>query len=111
MILFPKNLVASRPVTTLVKGQPVDGTPASVPFVGDIQPASNRDLVALQIGRQGLGKVKVYSDRALQTGSSSDHTLKGDLVTWGSKQYELIQENYHNAGLNEHWLYYAELRE
>ena len=111
MIMFPKSLVATRPTITWVDGQPVDGTPTSVPFVGDIQPASNRDLVALQIGRQGVGKVKVYSDRALRTGSTSDSIAKGDTVVWGSKNYELIQENYHNAGLNQHWLYVAELRE
>lgn len=111
MILFPKNLVATRPTTTWVDGQVVDSAPTSVPFIGDIQPASNKDLVALQIGRQGLGKIKVYSDRPLKTGSASDTTAKGDLVVWGSKNFELIQENYHNAGLNQHWLYIAELRE
>jgi hypothetical protein len=111
MIMFPKNLVATRPTATWTKGQPVAGTPTSVPFVGDIQPLSNKDLVALQIGRQGLGKIKVYSDRALRTGSSSDAIAKGDTVVWGSKNYELIQESYHNAGLNQHWLYIAELRE
>ena len=111
MILFPKNLTALRPTTTWVKGQPVDGTPTAIPFIGDIQPASNKDLVSLQIGRQGIGKIKVYSDRALKTGSTSDATAKGDLVTWGSKTYELIQENYHNAGMNSHYMYFAELRE
>jgi hypothetical protein len=111
MIMFPKNLVAVRPTTSWVDGQPVDSAPTNVPFVGDIQPASNKDLVALQIGRQGLGKIKVYSDRALKTGSTTDSTAKGDIVVWGSKNYELIQENYHNTGMNTHWLYYAELRE
>ena len=111
MILFPKNLVAKRPVTSWVDGQAVGSSTIDVPFVGDIQPASNRDLVALQIGRQGIGKIKVYSDRVLQTGSSSDNVAKGDLVAWGSKNYELIQENFHNAGMNMHYVYYAELRE
>lgn len=111
MIYFPKNLTASRPTTTLVKGQAVDGVPTSVPFIGDIQPASNKDLVALPVGRQGLGKVRVYSDRALVTGSMTDSKMKGDRVTWGSKSYELILENYHNAGMNEHYVYVAELRE
>ena len=46
MILFPKSYTVERRSATdqWVKGQLVPGTPVTVPFIGDVQPA-NSDLV------------------------------------------------------------------
>ena len=112
MILFPKSYTVERRSATdqWVKGQLVPGTPVQVPFIGDVQPA-NSALVSLQIGRQGVGKVRVFSDRQLQVGSTSEPVAYGDIITVGGARYELIQENPFQGGIIPHYEYLAELRE
>lgn len=110
MILFPKDLVATRVPCTLVKGEWIDGTPIQVPFVGDIQPTSNRDVVALNVGRHDLGKVHVFSEDPLQETSQGGTPAKGDLVTFHGNTYEVIQENTHSNGIIDHHDYIAEYR-
>jgi hypothetical protein len=108
-VLFPKNLVARRKNETYVGGIMQTGVLTNVPFVGSIQPLSNRDAVALNIGRHDLGKVLVFSDRQLQE-TKKGTTLTGDLIDYGGQDYELIQENTHSGTLLPHWTYTAELR-
>lgn len=108
-VLFPEDLVAKRKNEAYVGGIMQAGVLANIPFVGSIQPLSNRDAVALNVGRHGLGKVRVFSDRALQE-TKQGTTLAGDLITYGGQDYELIQENTHSGTLLPHWTYVAELR-
>lgn len=112
MILFPKNYTVERrsATDTWVKGQLVPGSVVSVPFVGDVQPA-NSDLVSLQIGRQGVGKMRIFSDRKLQVGSTSEPVAYGDILVVDGSRYELIQENPFQGGIISHYEYLAELRE
>lgn len=108
-VLFPKNLTVKRKNKTFSNGITVDGVLDTVPFVGSVQPLSNRDAVALNVGRHDLGKVLVFSDRQLQE-TKKGGPLSGDLVTYGGQDYELIQENTHSGSLLPHWTYIAELR-
>lgn len=111
MILFPTDFVAVRRTTTWVKGVATDATPTNVAFRGDMQPFSNRDEIALNVGRADVGKITVFSDRALQTSSQGPSgAIKGDLVTFEGKTYEIIQESAHRNWLIPHYEYYAELR-
>lgn len=112
MIMFPSSHVATRKNQTWVNGVATDGVATLVPFEGDIQPLSNKDAVALNIGRADIGKVTVFSDRKLQeTKQGPGGTLCGDFVTFEGQQYEVIQESAHRNKLLPHWEYYAELRE
>lgn len=108
-VLFPKNLTAKRKNEAYINGILQAGTLGTIPFVGSIQPMSNRDAVALNVGRHDLGKVLVFSDRQLQE-TKKGGPLSGDLVTYGGQDYELIQENTHSGTLLPHWTYIAELR-
>ena len=110
MILFPKDLIATRIPCTLVDGEWIDGAPVEVPFTGDIQPVSNRDVVALNVGRHDLGKVRVFSEEPLQETSQGGSPARGDLVTFRGNRYEVIQENSHVNNVIEHFEYIAELR-
>jgi hypothetical protein len=112
MILFPQSFTATRKNQTWVNGIATDGTPTSVPFIGDMQPLSNKDAVALNIGRADIGKITVFSDRALQeTRQGPSGSLCGDFVVFQGQNYEIIQESAHGNKLLPHWTYFAELRE
>ena len=110
MILFPKNLVAQRTAYTLVNGEWTAGTATSVSFVGDIQPMTNREAVALNVGRHDLGKVNVFSETELLV-TTQGGPAKGDIVTFSGKSYEVIKDNTHSNGIIDHYTYVAELRE
>ena len=111
MILFPKNLSVTRQAADVwTNGQYAPAATTTVPFIGDAQPA-NSDLVSLQIGRQGVGKVRIFSDRKLQVGSIADPKAYGDIFVYDGSKYELIQENSFEVGVMPHWEYLAELRE
>ena len=108
-IMFPKDLTAKRNNEAYVNGILQAGTLSTVPFVGSIQPLSNNDAVALNIGRSDLGKVRVFSDRQLQC-TKKGGPLSGDLVTYEGRDYELIDGDSHTGTLLPHWAYIAELR-
>ena len=110
MILFPKDFVATRIPCTLVDGEWIDGAPVSVPFVGDIQPMSNRDVVALNVGRHDLGKVRIFSETELKETSTGGSPARGDLVTFRGNNYEVIQENSHVNDIIGHFEYVGEYR-
>lgn len=110
MIMFPTNHVAQRQNTTWVNGVATAGVPTAIPFKGDMQPFSNVDAVALNVGRAGIGKITVFSDIALQTSEQGGQVV-GDMVTFEGKTYEIIQESAHRNRLIPHYEYYAELRE
>lgn len=109
MILFPKTLSVTRMNRHFVDGQMVDGTPTVITFKGEIQPLSNADTVALNVGRKDLGKCRVFSDIQLVEGKAGAD-LTGDLIAFDGGVYEMIQENKHANGLLPHYLYIAELR-
>ena len=109
--MFPKNLSVTRQTADIwVNGQLTVGATTTVPFIGDAQPA-NSDLVSLQIGRMGVGKTRIFSDRKLQVGSNVDPKANGDIFVYEGSNYELIQENPFDVGLIPHFEYLAELRE
>lgn len=113
MILFPKSFVAQRSSVSNVNGQAVASTPTNVPFIGDIQPMSSRDILALQVGRHDIGKVKVFSNTALMVSASPNSpspTSYGDKVTYQGNVYEVIQESNFTSGMLDHFEYVAELR-
>lgn len=110
MILFPKDLVATRQASSLVKGEWTDAAPVQVPFVGDIQPMANRDAVALNVGRHDLGKIVVYSEIELHE-TNLGGPSKGDMVPYRGKQYEIIKNNTFDNDIISHFEYVAELRE
>ena len=109
MILFPKDLVALRPVTAMVKGEVKTSAYQAIPFVGDIQPLSNRDAASLNVGRADLGKIRIFSDIQLQEEQTAGAS-NGDRVSFQGKVFEVIQESAHQNSLLDHYTYVAELR-
>ena len=109
-VLFPKTLTVSRPNDTFVNGIATDGTATTITFKGNVQPLSNRDMVALNIGRADLGKIAIYCDTILGEGRLGG-PLKGDRIVFSGQTYEIIQENVHDNGILPHEMYIAELRE
>jgi hypothetical protein len=110
MILFPKDLVALRTAYTLVDGEWTAGQTSSVPFTGEIQPMTNRDSAALNIGQSDLGKVTVFSDTELAVKSMGGQAF-GDRVSFGGNSYELIKDDTYDNGIIDHYEYVGELRQ
>ena len=106
--LFPSNITVEKVTFTITNGE---STPSvtEVTFTGSIQPVSAHELLALDIGRVNVGKIKIFSNDRLFV-SRVDTNTPGDLVKWDGKVYEVIQENPYLNGLIQHYKYFAELR-
>lgn len=110
MILFPKDFVATRTAYALVDGEWTAGASESVPFVGDIQPMTNRESAALNIGQSDLGKITVFSETELVVKKMGGAAF-GDRVSFAGNDYELIKDNTYSNGIIDHYAYVGELRQ
>lgn len=106
--LFPSS-ISIKQVTGSRSGGKWVPVITEVTFTGSVQPVSAHELLALDIGRQNVGKLKIYSNSKIFV-SRTATDKSGDLILWDGKLYEVIQENYYANGLIPHYKYFAELR-
>jgi len=79
-------------------------------FMGSVQPLTWKEVQSLNIGRKDTGKVKVYSDTQLPV-SNEGGDIKGAVISWQNKKWELIDEASYQNDLINHYKYIGELRE
>ena len=78
-------------------------------FSGNIQPMSQEDINSLDIGRQNIGKIKIYTDQVF-TISKENQENTGDKIVYDNEIYEVIGKDKHTGTLLPHTKYIAELR-
>lgn len=92
MIFFPKTYSVKKYAEgTRVKGRYVNGVRTTVSVVADAQPITGKELESLNIGRQELGKIKIYMDEQLRI-SDEGTKQNGDIFVWHGDDYEVIQQ-------------------
>jgi hypothetical protein len=79
-------------------------------FVGTIQPLTGKETELLNVGREDLGKVKVYSSTQLNV-STEETENSGDIVVYSGKKWEIIQALDYQNNLIPHYKYIAEYKE
>lgn len=100
-----------------INGIWTEGTEETETFNGSIQPLNYKDIRSLEVGRQDVGKIKIYSDIQLPVGSEieegdiSVEKSSGAIILWQSKWWEVIQEIAYQMNLISHYKYIAEYRE
>lgn len=107
--LFPKTISYNEITGGYVSGIWTPNAPVAKTFEGSVQPITGKDLVALEVGREDLGKVKVYSSTPLKV-STEGREYSGDIVIWQDKEWELIQAMDFQNDLINHYKYIAEFR-
>jgi len=107
--LFPKTINYKN-----VSGAYVDGeyqkSDVESTFTGSVQPVTGKDTVSLEVGRDDLGKVKIYSDSELNVSIEGNTSKPGDVVIWQGDEWEVIQEMKFQNDLINHYKYIAEFR-
>jgi predicted nucleic acid-binding protein len=108
-VLFPKKYT----INELSSGEYVDGwweegAMFSMEIEADIQPLTGRELESLDVGRRGVGKIRIYTDKDLQIADAAIND-NGDIVIYDEKKYEIISKE-PRKGIMNHNKYIAELR-
>ena len=110
MIMFPKTyILKTYKEGELVKGQFIPGAQFSRNTIADIQPITGKELESLNIGRQELGKIKIYTDD-IYTISKEGTKQNSDIIVWQENNYEIIQKLPYDNNLINHNKYIAEIR-
>lgn len=109
MTLFNNPILVTSKTGTYVKGVWTPGTDTTKTVYGSVQALSYRELAILDIGRKDLGKVKIYSDTALKVSQEGTEN-SGDIITWDSRDWEIIQALDFQNGIIPHYKYLAEFR-
>ncbi len=78
-------------------------------FTGSVQPVTGRDLEVLDVGREDVGRIKVYSNTPLNvSGEGTENS--GDIVIWQGGRWEVSQAMDFQNDLISHYKYIAEFR-
>jgi len=110
MIMFPKtHTLKSFEDGEFIKGKFIPGAQFSRNTIADIQPITGKELESLNIGRQELGKIKIYTDD-IYTISKEGTTKNSDIIVWKGNDYEIIQKLPYDGDLINHNKYIAEIR-
>lgn len=92
----------------------IEGSPeANTSIIADIQSLTSKELESLNIGRDDLGKIKIFSDTELLValaGEDGNYLQNGDKVTFLNDDYEIIQRVPFVNNIIPHFEYIAELR-
>ena len=108
--LFPStHNYTTRGTGSYVGGKWVEGTETPSTFLGDIQEMSQKEIETLPIGKDNIGKVKIYTDQVFNIAEETTNQ-NGDLVEYNGENYEIILKNNWDHGLLNHIYYVAELR-
>jgi len=93
-------------------GNYVEGERVSFSITADCQSLTAKELESLNIGRDNLGKIKVFSDEELIVaipGTDGTNLRNGDRIIFNNDYYELIQRQKF-GNLIPHYEYIGELR-
>lgn len=86
---------------------------APVTIQADIQPLTGKELESLNIGRDNLGKIKIFTDENLIItipGTNGTNLQNGDKIVFDSNDYEIIAKFKYESGIISHNEYIGELR-
>ena len=108
-VMFPKTYNIKISVKgRYIDGKFVKGTPTESTIIGDIQPLNSYEMVRMDIGDRGIGKVKIYTDETLNV-SGKTKDVPGDYVQFEGNWYEVLYQDTH-VGIMSHKKYFAEFR-
>ena len=113
MIFFPKPYNIKTYVEGVYNGDTglyEPGADSEIIIQANAQPVTGRELDSLDIGRNNLGKIKIYTDYELKvaikgTGQNGDIFIFDD-----GFEYEVIQKLPYNSNIINHNKYIAEIR-
>lgn len=115
MILFPSTYTVKRENNVgsyNSSGKYVPGTRTPFSIQADCQVITGKDLESLNIGRDNLGKIKIFTDEDLvvtEPGTDGTNLRNGDYIVFNSQDYEIIQKQTF-GNLIVHNEYIGELR-
>ena len=112
MALFPKlSTVKVKSPGSYDKGQWIEGIETPTIIQADAQPMTGKEIEVLSVGRANLGKIKIYTDSAINLNIADETTQQnGDLFVKNGQDYEIIAVDNNEVGLIPHHKYIAELR-
>jgi len=111
-ILFPKTHTYTLKTYTTgeyVTGRYIEGQLDIKTIEADIQPMTDKEVEAMNIGRKNLGKIKIYISTQLKIANETTKQ-NGDIITWNGEDYELISEDIRDNNLINHYKYIGEIR-
>lgn len=88
----------------LIKDQSTEST-----IIADVQPMTGEEINNLNIGRENVGKIKIYYNDELNITKEGTDII-GDIVEWNGEDYELIAKLNYDNNLINHYKYIGELR-
>jgi hypothetical protein len=118
MILFGQNYPIKRKQAGGYyddSGKYIEGTqdPDFI-ILADCQTLTTKELESLNIGRDNLGKIKVFTDEILllaTPGTDGQDLQNGDQITFENDNYEIIKRMPFVNNIISHYEYIAEYRE
>lgn len=109
-VLFPKKYNIVRFTGADIDGDWVETRSPEIEILADAQPITGRELETLNIGRENIGKIRIFTDEILDVSLEGSGTNSTYFDYGGCNWYEIIQENSYQGGLINHNSYIAELR-
>ena len=116
MVLFGQNRTVKREENIGYydsSGNYVAGTRAEITIIADIQVITGEELESLNIGRENVGKVRVFTDEELiiaEEGIDGTDLRNGDYIVFNNEDYEIIQKLDYENNIIPHYEYIGELR-
>lgn len=106
---FRSSISTKRKTGSYINGRWIENAPDTITIIASVQPVTGKELESLNIGREELGKVKIYTDDTLYI-SDEGNNRSGDIITWQGDNYEIIAEGKNRNNIINHNKYIGELR-
>lgn len=106
---FRTTVSVKRKTGDYVKGRWTPDADVNATITASVQPITGKELESLNIGREELGKVKVYTDDTLYI-SDEGNERSGDWIIWQGDYYEAIGEQKNKNNIINHHKYICEYR-
>ena len=74
-------------------------------FHGTVQPLTDAEVESLPEGERTKGAVKVYTGTRLAVATKGKVAVKGDLVVFDGRLFEVISSSTYSSGLLPHYKY------
>lgn len=116
MILFPQTYIIKREDNIGSyddSGKYEPGEFTEIEIQADCQVITGKEIETLNIGRDNLGKIKIFTDEELiisETGTDGTNLRNGDIIIFQNRNYEIIQRLDFINNLIPHIEYIGELR-
>jgi len=116
MILFGQTYILKRKFAEGsydTSGKYIEADYRKEYITADCQVITGKELETLNVGRDNLGKIKIYTDEELniaEAGIDGRNLQQGDRIIFDNKNYEVIQKLKFSNNIINHNEFIAELR-